>query len=221
MSIIRAVARLPYFTSIPEDVVTNTFHFATVATPTTDQITAMLTGVSQFYTDVAPTDTVGEWMAGVLSRATGACQVELYNLDDPEPRLPIGSTTFTLPAAVGSVTVPLETSLCLSYRAAYTSGEPNARRRGRAYIGPLSSSAITSGSGSLFPSPNTSCMSTFLQSAADHLYAVPATESVNWVVYSASDNVARVVVQAWVDNAFDTQRRRGNSPSARTTISIP
>jgi len=220
MGINRVVARLPYFTGVPEDVVTNTFHYGTVATPTPTQIAAMIDGVQSFYDTAAPTDTVGEWIAPWVSRVASACQVEVYDLSDTPPRVPIGSGTFTLPAVSGTGTLPAETAMCLSFRAAYVSGEPNARRRGRVYIGPLSSSALNPGSGTSFPVPTNSFITNLLNAASDSLNNIPGAEGCVWGVYSPTDNINRKIIEAWVDNAVDTQRRRGNAPTSRTTISI-
>jgi hypothetical protein len=39
-----------------------------------------------------------------------------------------------------------------------------------------------------------------------------------WAVYSTVDLVARTITNGWADNAFDTMRKRGAGPSARTTF---
>ena len=38
-----------------------------------------------------------------------------------------------------------------------------------------------------------------------------------WVLWSRANNAMFNVVGGWVDNAFDTIRKRGNAPTARTT----
>lgn len=220
MAIIRAVARLPYFTGIPEDVTTNTFHYATGAAPTIAEIDAIQEGVRDFYIGAVTGASVGAYYAAYVSRAANACQVETYNLDDPEPRQPLDSLAFTLTAATGTSNLPAEAAVCLSYRAAYVSGSPNARRRGRAYIGPLSGAAMTAGSASAFPTPITGLVTSLLEAAQDYLAGVPDLAGASFGVYSPTDGAIRVGIEAWVDNAWDTQRRRGNAPSSRTTQSL-
>jgi hypothetical protein len=39
----------------------------------------------------------------------------------------------------------------------------------------------------------------------------------HWVVWSEADQDAGSVFDGWIDNAFDTQRRRGVQASSRTT----
>lgn len=220
MAIIRAVARLPYFTGIPEDVATNTFYYETLGSPNPATRAAIMDGVSSFYDTVVVGAAVGAYMAAYVSRAADACEVELYDLTDPLPRQPIDRSTFTMPAATGTSNLAAETAVCLSFRGLYVSGQPNARRRGRVFIGPLSGAAVTAATASTFPSPLGAFVTDLLDGAFDFLATIPDVEGATWSVYSPSDGVARPVVEAWVDNAFDTQRRRGNAPASRVTRNI-
>jgi hypothetical protein len=56
---------------------------------------------------------------------------------------------------------------------------------------------------------------------ADRAQNVASTSlAVTWVVVSQVGIEANVVTAGWCDNAFDTQRRRGNDPSARDTWAV-
>jgi hypothetical protein len=48
--------------------------------------------------------------------------------------------------------------------------------------------------------------------------AAIASASWDWVVYSPTDDAYHEVANGWVDNAWDTQRRRGYKPTSRTTF---
>lgn len=216
MTISRVVVRMPYFTNIPEDVVTNTFHYETVTTPTPTQLEAMAVGVTLFYNQPTGTVGIGNYYSSMLSRGSGVCEIDIYDLDTSEPRVPLESYTFTLPAANGTPSVPTEVSVCLSYRAQFVSGSSNARRRGRIYLGPFNSGAIANGTASSFPSPNSTMITDILDAAEDHLYTGPQAVGAVWCVFSPTDNIGRAIIECWIDNAFDTQRRRGNQPTSRT-----
>jgi len=53
---------------------------------------------------------------------------------------------------------------------------------------------------------------TYLKGASD------AAADWTWVVYSTVDNAMYPVDNGWVDNSWDTQRRRGVKPTARYTF---
>jgi len=203
MSIIRAIVTLPYFSGVPEDAATNTFHFSTVATPDSTALANINLRLVAFY------DSVDAYMSGVIS--TSLCNVKYYDLADPTPRTPIA--TYGLGTrSWGASGQPEEVAVCISYTAAAVSGEPAARRRGRIYIGPLAAGAVSTGSSSSFASVNVVARTAFANAAAALAdQDAPAL----WSVYSPTDGIARKIVSGWVDNSFDTQRRRGRLATVR------
>lgn len=98
---------------------------------------------------------------------------------------------------------------------------PKARRRGRLYLGPLTSQAST---GTTPSRPNSSFRSLVnLQATTLHL-EIPAgsLDLLRWAVLSPSrstdaleDPQADEVTGGWVDDAWDTQRRRGVDRTVR------
>jgi len=82
------------------------------------------------------------------------------------------------------------------------------------YLGPLRTSAMQTSNGLGDVRPTTVFL-TAVKNAAGRLMNDSAT---NWAVFSPTDNIAREVVSAYVDDAFDTQRRRGASPLSRLTV---
>jgi hypothetical protein len=213
MPIIRAQVRLPYFTGLPEDIVTNTWHFETGELgPSAGELDECVARLEAAY------DLVDQLMAATLSRVADACEIRIYNLADPEPREPVRTSTFTLDTPESITNLPLECAIVLSYHAEFVSGVPNARRRGRAYIGPFALPALTVGNASVFPFTQT-----IAQTAVRDMATALDTEigwPLQWVQYSPTTGLANPVVAGWVDNEFDTQRRRQARATGRLTFTL-
>lgn len=206
----------PYFTGLPEDLSINTFHFNWLnpGDPGTTDYTNLCNDVILMYNAIF--GVVGQQlMAGVINPA--AVFQKVYNLTDPEPRPPrfmiTGSGVLTDPL----FDTPLEVSLCLSYEGAKVAGLQQASRRGRIYLGPLGDIVTTvHGDPTHFPVPGT-VWTTNILAAAHQLTVATIGHGWQWVVYSRKLGSSTPVVDGWVDNAWDTQRRRGNAATSRRT----
>lgn len=146
--------------------------------------------------------------------ATTAHVAKIYDLDDPEPRAPILQQNWSLGTAASGNALPSEVSLCLSYEGARVSGQDQKRRRGRMYLGPLDTGTCTA-AGRPEPAGITTIQNAFLAFLVD----MDAANAV-FGVYSRSNDVLVVPATAWVDNAFDVQRRRGLDATERNTLSL-
>jgi len=138
---------------------------------------------------------------------------KLYDRADPEPRAPksMGTFNFTVAPTIGPA--PPEVAMCLSFQGTQISGIPQARRRGRVYIGPLRASTID-GNGR----PAVANI-TQLRNAGEALRVASAAAAAwDWVVWSTVMQEPAPVVNGWVDDEFDTQRRRGRVPTVRTVF---
>nr|CRY96813.1 hypothetical protein [uncultured prokaryote] len=137
-------------------------------------------------------------------------EISSYDRADPIPRAPVLTTFHSFATATGSTSLPTEVALCLSFQGSKVSGVPQARRRGRVYIGPLYQAASdTAGR-------PTSGVRTSLAAMGAHVKAFAANGY--WQVWSTVNNSPTLVVDGWIDNSFDTQRRRGVEATARTTF---
>lgn len=199
---------IPYKTGVPADVTTNVWHFhTTVGEGDATQIGAFL---STIYTAFIP------YASSVLDfTKTG---VKGYDLADPEPRSPAWSGTSDL--GDGNDTNPIlpeEVAACLSFRANLESGQPPARRRGRIYLGPLSTDVMADIGRSVL----TGTFMDDMLAAYEAAWAELTDAGLSHSVWSPTDGVGRPVVSAWMDNAFDTQRRRGVRATVRTTVDAP
>lgn len=138
---------------------------------------------------------------------------KLYDRSDPEPRAPKSMGTFNFSAAPSIGPAPPEVAMCLSFQAPQQSGVPQARQRGRVYIGPLRASLID-GAGR----PTTASI-TLLRNAGEALRVASAAAATwDWVVWSTVQGTAAGITNGWVDDEFDTQRRRGRVPTVRNVF---
>lgn len=212
MPIIKAQVELPYFTGLPEDLATNTLYFAPVAIVPVDTITDILDRIDAAYA------AVDQLLSPVL---TGVKIVKLYDMSDPEPRVPIFEGVVD-PITTGTVGYAEEVAAVLSFRAAYAAGEPNSRRRGRIYLGPLSTSAVEAGDANSFSRLGGAAWGGVLTGFVAGLVGTAPgnADGGPWVVYSRTDGIGRNVIEAWRDDAADTQRRRGAAPTTRSTLAV-
>jgi hypothetical protein len=209
--------RLENDSGIPRDAAINTFHFATSnpsVAPTTTELDEIVAKVKSAY-DTAQTGSSNSLASLLGSALSGAWSMKIYDLHDAEPRVPIRDTGPLATFTPGSTSLPQEVALCLSYHGAFASGVNPRHRRGRVYFGPLSSSGLVTSTGL----PSTSANSIIDTIAAVGSWLIQATASdCTWEIYSPSLNSHTGVVGGYVDNEWDTQRRRGYRSTVRQTI---
>lgn len=213
-------------TGLPADVFVNdfAFHFIAGTAPTSINLTALFGCVDSFYNDVQASGfSVSKFIGEAVDR-TATHEFQAYNIAAG------GSPVFTLawlgPGAPGTanVNMPTEVSAVLSFHANLTglaeeSGatRPRARRRGRVFVGPLTTDAVSITDDD--PRLQTSILSTLRQAAIDmHDEAVLA--GFTWSVWSRAEDTLFPIVGGWTDNAPDTQRRRGATSTARVTYTV-
>lgn len=147
-----------------------------------------------------------------LCRSTNGLELTSYNKADSTPRAPVLTNFYNL-APTGTTALPPEVSLCLSFQAAKASGLPQARRRGRIYL-PYMDEANNDSSGR----PSTAMVNGIVAAATTLLAASDAATGWGWAVYSTVTGTPAAITDGWVDNEWDTQRRRGRPATTRTTF---
>ncbi len=215
MSTFRAQFTIPFFTGIPEDVVENVWHFAFLTgSPVTADFNNLRDDLMFFYNSVY-NNPIGPLMAAYVDPANS--KVKMYDLADPTPRAPVYQSAAALSTANRSTggSAPMETAICVSFQGTVISGVPQARRRGRIFLGGLS--FIGAPTTSTFPSVD-SITRGDIAGAAGALKTAAIGHGWTWVIWSRATSTAVPVANGWVDNAVDTQRRRGNKATARTTF---
>ena len=137
-----------------------------------------------------------------------------YDLDDPEPRAPVLEEVFDVGTTGTGDALPPELAVVVSFEAPQQSGEPQARRRGRLYFGPLDN-VLNGTTGQI----GTAVVDDFVNALDTLLTTNAAATTWAWAVYSRANDSAIEVTHGWVDNAFDIQRRRGLAPTY--TVDVP
>jgi len=207
---------------VPADNVVNTFAWTASSLSALQAVTTA--AIPSFYngTHSPGTAPISDFISSAVSRASNAIEVRYYDitthLDGSPHGSPVASEFFTLSGGEAATALPSEVSLVLSYHSAYGSAveesggtRPRARLRGRCYIGPLTFATIASDTGR----PTTAFMNTLLGAGESFM----ALGSAPWSVWSRMNAAMTTVSNLFVDNAFDTQRRRG--PKASTRVSFP
>lgn len=205
MPLYRAQVVLATVDGIPENFVTNTMYF--FATNLTE-VSALADEITDFYQEID----------GFLSSrvATTGHEIKWYDMTDPEPRIPVQTDNLgTLTINQAQTQLPSEVAIVASFQGDKEAGSPQARRRGRIYLGPWSVLVLGTGAddgliaSSVTAAIRTACIN--LQAAA------AAIEPLSWSVYSPTDggSVGVPITNGWVSNEFDTQRRRGIEATSR------
>jgi hypothetical protein len=214
MTILQVQVSMPYFTGVPEDVATNVWHFVwAVGLPAPADWTNLNADLSFFYNSVY-NNPGGPMLASYVDGAN--VRMKGYDLADAKPRAPKYSAllaSLNANRATGSANPP-EAAICLSFQGSQVSGTSQARRRGRIFIPAIS--FFDAGTTTSFPNVGAATR-TDIAGAASTLKTSVAGHGFIWSVYSRVDADAVVVTNGWIDNAQDTQRRRGNKATARTT----
>lgn len=170
-------------------------------------IDAVMSALDSFYT------ALGSGYFSNKIAGTGH-EVKFYEMPGLTPNYPFEERTFDLNSAPTGDSLPQEVALVLSFQGSRSAGFPMARRRGRIYVGPLKSTTSTDGR------PTSGVISGLVTAAeefGDDIKAIPGHQ---WCVWSTVDADMVPIVSGWVDNAWDTQRRRGVTATSRTTFTV-
>nr|CRY96631.1 hypothetical protein [uncultured prokaryote] len=221
-SLILAQVCLAADTTIPADLAVNTFHFT--VDPEVDAGPDLT--IEQVITGERPLATDENGIHGDLSDLYVAIEnyisvnvdiptsvVKYINLSDPAPRIPLLELPFDPAPDISSSGLPSEVAICSSFEAAKVSGVNQARRRNRVFLGPLSLGTIV---GPPYGVVHAN-VRTVIADAFENFALNSETQAHwTWVVYSPTDDLTHNIANGWVDDAFDTQRRRGQEPTVRT-----
>lgn len=207
MTILRVQAELPRDTNLPEDVIVNTWHFLTTASPPLLATkSAIATALQNFYQAID-----GVVLGSMLSTPA---KLKFYDLADAKPRVPVHDFEFALVPTSGGV--PAEVAVCMSFQATKASGQNQARRRGRVFLGPVAAAIVSETAGRT--AVTSTARAAIVSAGLALLTASNTAADWEWAVYSPTDNAAVAVNNGWVDDAFDTIRSRGERPTTRSVF---
>jgi hypothetical protein len=181
----------------PRDAMVNTLHFDHATVGTGSDASDIAAELCALYKST--------WCGSITE-----IECDVYDLGDAKPRHPIGHAIVDEGVGPRNSTFPREVAVCLSFYA----GTNDPRRRGRIYLpaGVADSAANLGG-----VRPATALMNRALSMATG--FAAIGPPEVTWQVRSSitEPDVFRPVTNAFVDDEWDTVRRRGLRASTRVT----
>jgi hypothetical protein len=192
-----------------EDRYINTWHFSG---PTTGVGSAQFDNIRDMLKDFY-TKKNGVWSELCKKLSLGIqtfADVVIYDLGQPKPRVPLYSGRYSGFQTGQSIAMPHEVALCFSFEAARVSGAVQSRRRNRVYIGPFNYDVADNAG-----RPTLELQTMIYDSGMALKAAADASLDWEWSVWSPTNEEDYEVSHIWVDNAFDTQRRRGLAPTTR------
>lgn len=160
-----------------------------------------------------------DWAAAMASQlatvGTPFIEVKVYDLEKTRlpggppvpPNPPVARATANAPTSFLTASYPREIALCLSFYSEFNIK----RQRGRLYI-PLSWIQNAGEPGNRPTATHRNAVKSF----ADRLQSLGGVDD-DWSIWSNKDRVARKVTNWFVDDEWDTQRRRGLRSTTRLT----
>lgn len=210
---------LQYISEIPRDVSMTTWAFRSEATdPTVTQFNELRDAVaSVFNGQEGANNPLSTYISGVVSRNSQSARFKAYRQSgggaSGPPEYESGWTLGGLGS--GSPTaMPLECAIVMSFQGDPITGGVQARRRGRVYLGPWTSTAL--GSTSNDATISQSMIDRVAASGARLLNWSDSSSNWTWCVWSRTTGLFVPVTNGWINNEWDTQRRREKEATART-----
>lgn len=191
--------------AIPENFVTNTFAFD--YTNSQANLDATTDAIKAFYDDINAQcfpDTV----------AQNGHVVKYYIANGPKPNYPQFEDTFNLTSAPSGDPLPSECAIVLSFQGTRVPGQAQARKQGRIYIGPLDDIVNLDGR------PSGTTRGVIGTAAVDFATAIDSNTDGVWGVYSTVNDSVSEITNGWIDDTFDTQRRRGLAVTSKTIWTV-
>lgn len=238
MLVDHATVTFEHLSGLARDRVVNTFTFAAETDMTSANIAAITTAIEQFFT-ATPTDGTAVGAPGILLSPTLSRTVKPivrhYNADGhlagtSSLGSPVAQQQWTgnLPAPLSGGPMPSEVAIALSFHAAFGTDpefagttRPRSSDRGRVFIGPLVMSSLIVGDDSTTHRPlvKPNVRAALLSNAQSYLQ-VSGGGLLGLQVWSRKNARVRPVVGFSVDDAFDTQRRRGERATLRQAVGL-
>jgi hypothetical protein len=193
-----------YQPDLPENVVVNTFYLR-------DNVPNEFPGTTDWgkLCDDAAAAWQASWYgASPLKEIT----VKVYNAEAAPPNFPIHTKVLNPGGNKILPNWPPQIAMCLSYK-----GGPLPHQRGRMYLAPWLTAAYNA-AGVMNTRPS-DAMRTFALDLATALAGLGGVD-IDWGVWSPSKRLFTPTTQAWVDDSYDTQRRRNWKSTARSTRSF-
>lgn len=195
----RATVSIPGASLLPRDRVVHSMHFR-------HSIGALLgTDLTSFADNILDAFT-SAWLGATPARLM---ECRIYRTEGPPPHDPQVTRVRNAASEVVNGNWPNEIALCLSFK-----GGSQPHQRGRIYLAPWMPGTY-SGLGAIAMRPPTGMQDLAL--SLGQALADAGGADWSWVVRSRVRGTDTTVASCWVDDEWDTQRRRGTRPTARRT----
>ena len=191
-----------FFPEMPKNVVTNTLYFRNNSLLADTSVPLAGTDVGTLADDLAAI-----YDSALTPVGSKRITVKAYDVEGAPPHDPLVTSTKNPAATLTSPSMPSEVALCLSFR-----GGLRPWQRGRIYLAPW-----LMGMGAA--DRPSAAQRTQALNLADSFSSLGGA-NIDWVVWSHNRHSAIQVNYAWVDDAWDTQRRRGLAPTTRTSKTV-
>jgi hypothetical protein len=205
MSLYRIQTSIQDTSLLPRDQYVNSIHVH-MPTMTQGSFDAIVAAAQQFY----GSDIAEYWSPAVLNGVGHRVKAYLMGaaLDSP----PVFETSLlSIPNPPGQIGLPNEVACCVSMHADPQPGVVRQSWRGRIYIGPFNTSVV--GPAGTQQRPLGTFVGDLATSAKTYFDAINAITGAKLCVYSRKQAMAYPVTYIGIDDAWDTQRSRGNRPT--------
>lgn len=229
-----ATTTLKAKSGLVKDDVVNTMCIKTGADTAVDfgEVTVALASFYNGANDGGALGSIGQYIGHSRSRLAGGMEFRLYDVPADFGSGPMGSPIFedtgTLVAGSGATPLPEECAVCITLLgegrdeapvetpdgvdADSLVDRPKQRHTGRIYMGPFSTEVVSVDAAG---NSRVGLIRPILLSAIERLQTQLQANGHALYVWSRKGTSMYPVYGAFVDDAFDTQRRRGAAPSQR------
>lgn len=237
-------ATIGHQSGLADEAVSNSFSIRTTDDPSGAELIALMDQIAAFYNDTSAlqVSSVGTYLSPELERDDLPLVVRAYNitanLDGSPHGSPVDEKAYALDAAGVATALPSEVALCVTIEGFGRStapvevadgidpgaapDRPKQRRTGRVFIGPLATNTVAAGlNGESRPSSVFRLDTMIAVRALDTHIIATGVAGAHLAVWSRANADMYVVEAVSVDDAWDTQRRRGVNPTARGRLAIP
>jgi len=183
--------------------------------------------------DTAITAFVNAWASNTSFSLSGQMTIEYYDvtthLDGSPAGSPIHLHTGSFSPGAASHYMPEGVTAAVSYRADYGTDvefapgtRPRARDRNRFYLWPITNLAMSQDAGTGRTILSNTFITTVLNAVSVNLLGIGTapTHVGDLVVWSRKNASVKPIVDIWMDDRPDYQRRRSDQSTLRSTISV-
>jgi len=206
-------------TGVSSDDQTNTFFVGTDTGTSADLLnscTSIVTDMRNFLDNLMPS---------VLFNDSPLLTYLVFDMLDPEPRTPIFVDSLDTASLNGFQPLPEECSAVVSYQAEPVSGQSQRQRRGRMYMPTFSVDSLDFTQSTIWDAATVGVlvdMMTAIKGAAEFydcaltVFSRVAAAAAGGSTLDQAQAGASYIINGWVDNEPDTQRRRGRPGGSKT-----